>query len=369
MARILVIDDDLDLLQMVRLMLQRGGHEAVLTADGADGIAKAKELHPDLAIVDVMMPGINGYQVARRLRDDPATADITILILTARAQPVDREAAMAARADEYIAKPISPPELLQAINRLLDKRKVPLSANLILSVLSLRGGVGTTTIAVNLALTLQQANRQVCLVDLCEKSGHAAMQMRLQGKISWAEVMPQISSIGLEAIEQVMLRHKSGLQLLPAPFLPPPQPPSGDAVRRLLELLKSTLGTTVVDLGAWDAAGCAAISLSDLIIVVLTPDVASLQTTAATLRAIKTLNVSDEKVVLVLNHVTPHPGLSTAAIEKALGRALHASLPYDEAQHNALGQGEPLALSQPESPLASGVQQLVQVLAPARKTW
>ena len=71
MARILVIDDDLDLLEMTRMMLQRGGHEAILTGDGMDGIAKAQQLHPDLAIVDVMMPGMNGYQVVRKLREGP----------------------------------------------------------------------------------------------------------------------------------------------------------------------------------------------------------------------------------------------------------------------------------------------------------
>jgi CheY-like chemotaxis protein len=96
------------------------------TADGADGLTKARELQPDLAIVDVMMPGMHGYQVCRALRDDPATANIVVLILTARAQPVDREAALAARADDYMSKPVSPTELIR--NRwLLEGRKRLLS--------------------------------------------------------------------------------------------------------------------------------------------------------------------------------------------------------------------------------------------------
>ena len=71
MATILVIDDDLDLQQMLRLMLQRGGYKVVTTGDGPDGLAKAKALRPDMAIVDVMMPGMNGYQVVRKMREDP----------------------------------------------------------------------------------------------------------------------------------------------------------------------------------------------------------------------------------------------------------------------------------------------------------
>jgi len=364
MARILVIDDDLDLLQMMRLILQRAGHEAILTGDGADGIAKAVQMHPDMAIVDVMMPGMNGYHVVRKLREDPTTADITILVLTARAQPVDRDAALAAHADGYMAKPVSPAELLQNIGELLRRRgQASLPNNIVLTVFSLRGGVGKTTIAVNLALALRQAGREVCLVDLSERSGHAAMQMRLQAKTSWAEALAQITSLSPDTLDPLLMRHESGLRLLPSPFLPPAQAPAADAVARLLGLLKLKFGLTVVDLGAWDDAGRTVISSSDLLLVVLSPEVASLQTTAATLRILKAMNVPDEKSPLVLNCVTPKPGLAASAIEKALGRPLTLGLPYDELQVQALGQGTPLILSQPAAPLAAGVRQLIHVLS------
>ena len=367
MARILVIDDDLDLLEMTRMMLQRGGHEAILTGDGMDGIVKAQQLHPELAIVDVMMPGMNGYQVVRKLREDPATADMAVLILSARAQSVDREAALAARADAYMAKPVSPAELLQTITDLLERRsQASLPANLMTSVFSLRGGVGTTTVAVNLALTFRQAGRQVCLVDLCQKSGHAAIQMRLQAKMTWADALLQINNLSPEALDQILLRHDSGLRVLASPFLPPVRPPAGEAIARLLAMLKAAFGATVVDLGTLDDAGRTAILSSDFVLLVLAPEVASLQTTAATLRTIKALNVPDSHVLLVSNQVALRPGLSPAAIEKALGRKLFANLPYDEAQIEALGQGVPLMPGQFNSPLAAGVRQLVQALAAAR---
>ena len=72
MARILVIDDNVELLETIRQILeQRGGHQAVLSADGADGLAKALADPPDMAIVDVMMPGVSGYEICRRLRANP----------------------------------------------------------------------------------------------------------------------------------------------------------------------------------------------------------------------------------------------------------------------------------------------------------
>ncbi len=367
MARILVIDDDLDLLQMMRLILQRTGHEAILTGDGADGLAKAQQLKPDLAIVDVMMPGMNGYQVVRKLREDPNTTHMAIMILTARAQAVDRDAAMAVRADAYMSKPVSPAELLQAINDLLSRRSTAtLLPNMVLTTLSLRGGAGTTTLAVNLALALRQPGREICLVDLCACSGHAAMQLRLQPKTTWVEMLSQISNLNTEAVDRMLLRHESGVWLLPSPFLPPLQPPAADAVTRLLTLLKPMFGATIIDLNTLDAAGRAVISASDFIAVVLSPEVASLQTTAATLRVLRSMNVPDEHVLLVMNQVTPKAGLSGAAIEKALGRPLTVSVPYDDAQSQALAQGAPLAAGQSNSPLTVGVRQLIQALVPAK---
>lgn len=367
MARILVIDDDLDLLQMMKLILQRTGHEAILTGDGADGLTKAQQQKPDLAIVDVMMPGMNGYQVVRKLREDPTTANMAIMVLTARAQAVDRDAAMAVRADAYMSKPVSPAELLQAINDLLNRRsQALLLPNMVVSLLSLRGGVGTTTLAVNLALALRQPGREICLVDLCTHSGHAAMQMRLQAKTTWVDVLPQVASLSLEAIDRLLLRHESGVRLLPAPFLPPLHPPTADAVVSLLLLLKPMFGAMVIDLGALDEAGRATVVNSDFTLVVLSPEVASLQTTAATLRVLKTMSVPDEKVLLVLNQVSPRAGLSGTAIEKALGRPLSVGVPYDDAQSQALGQGAPLVTSQPDSPLASSVRQLIRVFTPSK---
>jgi Flp pilus assembly CpaE family ATPase len=134
----------------------------------------------------------------------------------------------------------------------------------------------------------------------------------------------------------------------------------------LLTLLRPAFGATVIDLGTLDDVGRTAILSSDFVLLVLTPEVASLQTTAATLRTIKALNVPNGHVLLVSNQVALRPGLSPAAIEKALGWKLFANLPYDEAQLEALGRGIPLMPSQFNSPLAAGVRQLVQALAAIR---
>lgn len=370
MARILVIDDDIDLLHMTRLMLQRGGHEVVVTADGADGLVKARQMHPDLAIVDVMMPGVNGYQIVRRLREDPSTASIVTLILTARAQPVDRDAAMAAKADDYMAKPVAPAELLKKVNELLGKRsQAVMPPKLTISLFSLRGGVGATTLAVNLGLALRQADRQVCLADLSTRSGHVAMQLRLQAKTSWVDLLPQMNVLGQDTLEKVLLRHEwSGLRILASPFLPPLQAISGEALAQLFTLLKTMFDALVLDSsGGLDVTTRTALGVSDYVLAIMTPEVASLQSMAATLRTLATLGLADDKLALVVNQVMPRPGLPVPAIEKALGRPVKVLVPYDETQVQVLGQGTPLLQSNPDSPLAAAVKDITELFAQKRR--
>lgn len=119
MARILVIDDDKSLLQMMNLMLKRVGHDVILANNGTEGLRVAKREMPDIAIVDIMMPDVSGYDVCRELRLDPKTQEIPLLILTALSQSEPRDAAEDAGADEFITKPITRDDLVKAVNLLL----------------------------------------------------------------------------------------------------------------------------------------------------------------------------------------------------------------------------------------------------------
>lgn len=119
MAKILVIDDDSSLLQMISIILKRAGHEPLLATEGEEGFKMAKSQHPDLALVDVMMPMVNGYQVCYALRKDPATHNIPLLMLTALTEAEHRERAEDAGADGFVTKPISSTDLISQINELI----------------------------------------------------------------------------------------------------------------------------------------------------------------------------------------------------------------------------------------------------------
>ncbi|HIE39483.1 MAG TPA: response regulator [Anaerolineae bacterium] len=368
MARILVIDDNADLLQMIRLLLEdQGGHEVILSAEGEDGLARALDNPPDLAIVDVMMPGITGYEVCRRLRQEPSTADTPIIILTARGQPVDRQMALEAGADEYIAKPVTMTVLLERVNRLLAQRAVRPAAPTpgMIALVSLRGGVGVTTLAVNLAVIYaRQSPDQVCLVDLSTSSGHAALQLGLRPDPNWSALALLDADPGEVAVRNYLLAHPAGLHLLAAPFVPViGEGPTGEMVLSTLTLLRQGFNTVVVDLPSVLLEGTMAVlEAADAIGVVTTADPPAIQTTVGTLQVLRSFI---PKVRLILNQVAPGTPVSVEALQRVLKQPLVASIPFDAGQAEALAHGKPLALTTPQSPLAQGAARVAAALVGA----
>lgn len=375
MAKILVIDDNSELLEAIRLLLERqGGHQAVLSANGADGLTKALANPPDLAIIDVMMPGMSGYEVCRQLRASSLTASIPIIILTARGQPVDRQAALDAGADDYMTKPVRMEVLLERVNDLLAKRTVeraPARARTVV-LLSLRGGVGVTTLAVNLAATLAQARGgTACLVDLCPSSGHVALQLGLRPEPNWSDLI-QAGAPDPGGIEARLLQHASGLRVLASPILPiAGRGLSRTAAQTMLGILQQRFADTVVDAPpVLSEVTMAALEAATVIGLVITAEAPSIQTAIGTLRTLKQWadqNPSDEfqriPICIILNQIAPVSQLPTETIERALRRPLMGTVPFDPAQARALAQGAPLALHNPSSPLVQAVRRLAQELA------
>jgi DNA-binding response OmpR family regulator len=118
---VLVADDDEDILALVGLRLERAGYDVVTAHDGVEALEVAGERPPDLAVVDVMMPRMDGHELVRRLRDRPDTASLPILILTAAVHDSVAEASAAAGADAQMRKPFSPRELVAKVDELLGR--------------------------------------------------------------------------------------------------------------------------------------------------------------------------------------------------------------------------------------------------------
>ena len=119
---VLVADDDDDIRDLVAFRLDRAGYEVLRAGDGQEALDLAREHNPDLAVLDVMMPKLTGYDVTRELRADAATSRIPVILLTARVQEADVARGFEAGADDYVKKPFSPQELKARVQAVLGRR-------------------------------------------------------------------------------------------------------------------------------------------------------------------------------------------------------------------------------------------------------
>ena len=121
MARILVAEDDPDIASLLAHYLQRAGFEADMVASGRDVLPRVKKAPPDLLLLDIMLPGLDGLEVCRAVRSDPHTAAIPIIMVTAKGEESDRIVGLELGADDYITKPFSPNEVIARIRALLRR--------------------------------------------------------------------------------------------------------------------------------------------------------------------------------------------------------------------------------------------------------
>ncbi len=124
MAReVLVVEDEPDIRRLVVLHLERDGFRCRTAANGLDALREAKAAVPDLVVLDLMLPGIDGLEVCRRLRSDASTAGVPIIMLTAKSDEVDRVVGLEVGADDYVAKPFSPKELVARVRAVLRRSR------------------------------------------------------------------------------------------------------------------------------------------------------------------------------------------------------------------------------------------------------
>jgi len=123
--KVLVVDDERDIVELVRYHLEKEGMQCLRGSDGAAALRLVREHHPDLVILDLMLPGLDGLEVCRQLRRDPATQRLPIIMLTAKTDEVDRVVGLELGADDYVVKPFSPRELVARVKALLRRTHEP----------------------------------------------------------------------------------------------------------------------------------------------------------------------------------------------------------------------------------------------------
>lgn len=363
--KILIVDDDLDTLRLVGMMLQRQGYEISAATNGQQGLAKAAEELPDLIVLDVMMPDLDGFEVVRRLRKDAQTASIPILMFTAKTQLDDKVAGFEVGADDYLTKPTHPAELHAHVKALLarstkSRQTAPTAAlehdGYVIGVVGARGGLGVSTLAANLAASLYARTKaDVVLAELIPGQGTLALDLG----ISDAAALPQAlatspADLTRQAVKNMLVNHESGLRLL----LDSGQPRDAQLVTQIEQfgtLVKrlSTLGRFVVlDLGSGlYQYVIKVLGQCDDRLLVVEGYPHSLSHSRALLSDLSDAGVDPKGITVVLNNrLRTDLQMSIAQAQELLGHSIALTVtPAPELLFQAVRTRKPAVLMQPES--------------------
>ncbi len=370
---ILAVDDDPFNLKLVSTIFTKEGYRVITANDGMEALQRVDEVQPDLIVLDVMMPKMDGYQLCQELRRRKSTLQTPILMLTAMDRLEEKIKAFDVGADDFMTRPFAPAELQARVRALLRRispvQLAPVNANgKVIAVFSLRGGVGVSTMAVNIAVGLSQLwNMPTALVDLDLVSGQSALMLNLSLRTTLANAaeMPD-SDIDIDLLNRIMLPHPSGVKVLAAPA----QPQQSDLVKpetitQLLTHLKENYQYIVLDVPHnFNDTTLAGLDVADVIVMLTTPELASVRLTASTLDVFDNLKYPRAAMYLVLNWTFKSRGLPQKNIESVLKHNFDLVVPFaSEALVRAINVGIPIVYEEPSSPMGALFEDLAFALS------
>lgn len=370
---ILIVDDDVDALRLVGMMLEREGFKILAAASGQQAIEKAIAEQPILIILDVMMPDMDGYQVATQLRKHPATETIPILMFTAKTAVNDKVAGFQAGADDYLTKPVHPTELVSRVQALLQRSRragPEVGRGQIIAFLPTKGGLGTSSLALNVALELKKAypDKQTVLVELHDGKGTLALQlgMNVPGGMQTLAGRP-VAQLNKDYVNDSLVRHTSGLHLLLSTHQPSGTGPklTREFTRTVLRLLSSDYDYILLDLpAALDDATAEALRMTSDIILTLDANRIGLLLAQAMLEGLDRYNIGAYKAKIVLINRTPAAAsLNRQDIENTLQHTMICSIPpVPDLAYESAQSGRPMVLIQPRSLVAQQIRLIIQTV-------
>jgi pilus assembly protein CpaE len=367
--RILVVDDTELNLKMVGAILAKDGYEVLTARNGFEALEVIQSTPPALAILDVMMPDMDGYTLCGRLRQTPTTEKIPIIILTALSDVEDKMKAFDSGADDFLAKPFEPQELRARIKVLLRRvsELLPIQTDVVsgkvIAVFSLRGGVGVSMLSSNLAASFPQIwGTPTALVDLAFVNGQSALLLDLPLRNTWADLgHSPANEMDIDLLNSILLRHDAGVHVLASPRRPQDADViTTEHVQRAIELLRPHYHYIVLDLPHdFLETTLVGLDMADHILLMLSPETASVRCAANALGTFEQLNYPSDRTTLVLNWPFEGKGLPRAGIEAALKKEIGVVIPYaGEMVVSSIMHGKPSTLQIPLNPLGAFLEDL-----------
>ena len=379
-TKVLVVDDDLNIQRVLVFALKQEGFEVLVASDGATGVEMARSEAPDLILMDVAMPRLDGYAATQQIRTTEQGHRVPIIMLSSEADVGERVKGLRAGADDDIVKPFHPLELMARIKALLARSgggatttsDEQATLGRLCVFYGAKGGVGTTTIALNAAISMSRdLKRRISLIDANLQFGD--MRVFLDLGLDTASIVNAIGEPDLDTdlLRKLMVKHHTGIELL----LAPPSPEAADIVverqrqhpeslSNVLNLSRRLYDYTFVDMvKTIDDFNLQLFDEADVIFVVMTADLSCLKNVRLVLETMDSLGYQRSKVQLVLNRSNAYTGINVNNAESALGRKIDYQVINEyRASISALNSGEPFMSSRPDGPLGRSVTDFARAM-------
>ncbi len=380
--KILIVDDDLDSLKLVGTTLEREGYDIVAASDGEKALQQVAAERPNLILLDVMMPKMDGYEVTRRLKGDPTTASIPIILFTAKAQVGDKVEGLEMGADDYMTKPTHPAELVARVRAMLKRPVTGVTGALpvleedqphqSIAILASKGGQGASSLAVNLGYALrQQGQGDVIVAEMRPGRGDMGLLLGFESGEELSQLLRmKPENIRLQDVDEALKKHKAGIRVLPASAKPSDAGllAAADQMETITKALARLAPLAVIDLGTgFPPAAEKVVRDCSRVVVVTEPYPLNVPRTVALLQDLQTAGIDQRKILVVsINKVRTDQNLSGTDLEKALGRPIDAVYtPAPELAFQAARRRQPMGETDPESFTAKQSAKLAElVLSP-----
>jgi DNA-binding response OmpR family regulator len=372
--KILVVDDDPETVRLLQLFLQRLGYTTLGATDGVQAIELARRECPDLIILDIMMPGMDGFEVARSLDRLPETTQIPILMVTARASVEDKSRGYEAGADIYLTKPVHQMDLQATIKALLHQRKERKEAAAVngfhVGVIAAKGGLGVSTVTINLAVSYaRKFGAKVIAAELRPGQGTWSDELNLPLNTELGDLLKMDPSrITADEVEKHLSKTSFGLRLLLASnFHVHPTFHSDSAqYRALISALGSLAPVTFLDIGTYfSEAVIAILELCSEVIVVTEPQSLAVKQTGRLIERLRGLNFGTTRPITLvsLNHTRADSTMPVSQIEATLQRPVALGIPPAmELASAAVRQNLPMTVAQPDNLVALQYTKLAELI-------
>lgn len=366
--KILIVDDDVDSLKLIGLMLQRNGYEVIAAQTGGQALAKATNDLPDLIILDVMMPDMNGYDVCRRLRANPVTQEIPIIMFTAKTLIDDKVAGFEAGADDYLTKPTHPAELASRVRAILQrstaKKQSGNSRGATIGVLGVKGGIGATTITMNLGAALLNMKLAPVVADFRPGIGSLGKTLGLGNVNGMSKLLARpANEISADSINREIATHTSGLRILSCTSHPQEGliTTSPETAIAIIKELRNIGKPTIFDLGCGFTPLISRIFTEmDRLIVIVDPATVTLNMARELLQELAKNN-RDRIHLVVVNRAQINLQPPWHEVEHLLEHEIRAIIsPSPELAYQAMEAGMPMVSFQPNAIVSSQLNKLAE---------